>query len=51
MLMLLLIGCTSEKIMIEKKERIKHLTADLNLDDPREVAIAQKIYKDIMYNN
>ena len=49
--MLLTIGCTSEKIMIEKKERIKHLTAGLNLDNPREVAVAQKIYKDIMYNN
>jgi hypothetical protein len=49
--MLLTIGCASKQITIEKKERIKHLTADLNLDNPREVAIAQKIYKDIMYNN
>lgn len=49
--MLLTIGCTSKQIMIEKQERIKHLTADLNLEDPRELLTAQKIYKDIMYNN
>ena len=49
--MLLLVGCTSKQIMIEKQERIKNLTADLDLENPRELVTAQKIYKDIMYNN